>query len=192
MSILFMKNFLKILPVLCAAAFINICCNAQQKTSGGVQRIVIIRHGEKPDNGDNLSCKGFNRALALPDVLYNKFKTPAKIFVPSIDNKKSASQLRMIETITPFAVKYNLNIDSKFDVDDVNDLAAALMKTNGYALVVWEHKKIDNLLKALGVKDGGKKWDDNDFDSIWIIDFKNGKPVLSTDKENLNPADACR
>ena len=187
-----MKNVLKVLAVACTIVFFNAGCNAQTKAAGGIQRIVIIRHGEKPDDGDNLSCKGFNRALALPDVLYNKFKVPSKIFVPAINNKKSASQLRMIETITPFAVKYNLNIDSKFDVDDVNDLAAALMKINGYALVVWEHKKIDNLLKQLGVNDNNKKWDDNDFDSIWIIDYKNGKPVLSIDKENLKPADACR
>ncbi len=187
-----MKNLLRILPVLCVIAFFNSNCNAQPKATGGIQKIVIIRHAEKPDDGDNLSCKGFNRALALPAVLYNKYKVPSKIFVPAIDNKKSTSQLRMIETITPFAIKYGVNIDSKFDVDDVNDLAAALMKTNGYALVVWEHKKIDNLLKQLGIKDKGMKWDDNDFDSILIIDFKNGKPVLSMDKENINPADGCR
>ena len=92
----------------------------------------------------------------------------------------------------PFAVKYNVQINSKFDVDDVKDVAASLIQTNGYSLVVWEHKKIDNLLKQLGVKDDGKKWDDNDFDSIWIIDFKNGKPVLSIDKEGINPAEGCR
>ncbi|HEY2728095.1 MAG TPA: histidine phosphatase family protein [Parafilimonas sp.] len=167
-------------------------CSAQTNTSSGLQKVVIIRHAEKPDNGDNLSCKGFNRSLELPALLYNKFKTPDKVFIPSVNNGKSANQLRMLQTITPFAVKYNLKIDSKFDVDDAKDLADAIMKTSGYVLVVWEHDKIDNIVKALGVDNKGMKWNDNDFDSIWIINFKNGKGTLTVDKENLNPPDACQ
>lgn len=184
------KNFYK--PVF--AVFIMMIpfgCSAQN-ANNGLQKIVIIRHAEKPDAGDNLSCKGFNRSLQLSAVLYNKYKVPDKIFIPSISNGKSANQLRMLQTITPFAVKYNLKIDSKFDVDDVKDLADAILKTNGYALVVWEHDKINNIVKALGVDDKGMKWSDNDFDSIWIINFKNGKGVLTVDKENLNPQGACQ
>jgi len=157
-----------------------------------VQRVVIIRHGEKPDNGDNLSCKGFNRSLQLPAVLYSKFKVPDKIFVPSMNNGKSASHIRMFETITPFAIKYNVAINSKFDVDNVKEMAGSILKTNGYALVVWEHDKIDNLVKALGADAKGMKWGGDDFDSIWIITFKNGKATVSFDKENINPANDCR
>jgi hypothetical protein len=36
-------------------------------------KVVIIRHGEKPETGDNLSCQGENRALQLPAVLYKKY-----------------------------------------------------------------------------------------------------------------------
>ncbi len=182
-----MKNFFKTV----LAAFVIICLNNSCSAQTGLQRVVIIRHAEKPDKGDNLSCKGFNRALQLPAVLYNKFKVPDKIFVSSVSNGKSANQLRMLETITPFAVKYNLKIDSKYDVDDAKDLADAIMKTNGYALVVWQHDKIDNIVKALDVDTKGMKWGDDDFDSIWVINFKNGKGTLAVDKENLNPADAC-
>ena len=169
-------------------ACLNNSCFAQK----GLQKVVIIRHAEKPDDGDNLSCKGFNRSIQIPAVLYSKYKLPDKIFVPSVDNGKSASQLRMLETVTPFAVKYNLKIDSKFDVDDTKDLADAIQKVDGYVLIVWEHDKIDNIVKALDVDTKGKKWGDNDFDSIWIIDFKNGKGTLAFDKENLNPPDACK
>ena len=167
-------------------------CSSQINSNNTLQRVIIIRHAEKPNDGDNLSCKGFNRSLQLPAVLYNKFKTPSKIFVPSMDNAKSASHLRMLETIIPFAVKYNLSINSKYDVDNVKDMADAIEKMNGYVLVVWEHDKIDNLAKALGADVKGMKWNDNDYDSIWIIDFKNGKAFLSFDKENLNPSGDCR
>jgi len=177
---------------LLAVTIITLTCNNSFAQNAGVQKVVIIRHGEKPDKGDNLSCKGFNRSLQLPAVLYAKFKVPDKIFVPSMNNKKSASHVRMFETITPFAIKYNIGINSKYDVDDVKEMADAILKTNGYALVVWEHDKIDNLVKALGADAKGMKWSGDDFDSIWIITFKNGKATVSTDKEGLNPANDCR
>lgn len=187
-----MKHFLKSL----IAAFITIVvvnsCSAQTDSNSSLNKVVIIRHAEKSDNGYNLSCKGLNRSLDLPAVLYNKYKLPAKIFVPAVDNGKSAGKLRMLETITPFAVKYNLNIDSRFDVKDAKELAAAIMKTNGYALVVWEHNNIINIVKALGVNNYFTKWNNDDFDSILIIDFKNGKATLSEDKENLNPSGVCK
>ena len=98
----------------------------------------------------------------------------------------------MLETIIPFAVKYNVSINSKYDVDDVKSMAAAILKTNGYALVVWEHAKIDNLVKALGADVKGMKWNNDDFDTIWVINFQNGKAVFSSDKENVNPPNDCR
>ena len=179
---------------LLAAILIAIAGNNSfaQKETTGIQKVVIIRHGEKPDNGDNLSCKGFNRSLQLPAVLYAKYKVPDKIFVPAMGNGKSANHVRMLETITPFAIKYNIGINSKYDVDNVKEMAAAILKANGYALVVWEHDKIDNLVKALGADAKGMKWSSDDFDSIWIINFKNGKATISTDKENINPANDCR
>jgi len=167
-------------------------CFAQTTSNRSLQKVVIIRHAEKPDKGDNLSCKGFNRSLQLPAVLYAKFKVPDKVFVPSPDNAKSASHLRMLETIVPFAVKYNLSINSKYNVDDVKDAAAAILQSGGYVLVVWEHDRINNLAKALNADTKGMKWSDDDYDSIWILDFTHGKVVLSTDKENLNPPNDCR
>ena len=181
-----MNNLLKSFVIVISLGITFSAANAQ------VQKVVIIRHGEKPDKGDNLSCKGFNRSLQLPAVLYAKYKVPGKIFVPSMGNSKSSSHLRMLETIIPFAVKYNVSINSKYDVDDVKEMAGSILKTNGYALVVWEHDKIDNLVKALGANAKGMKWSGDDFDSIWVINFQNGKATFATDKENINPANDCR
>jgi hypothetical protein len=185
------KNFYKSLLAVFVIIFLADGCSAQTNTNTGLQRVVIIRHAEKPDNGDNLSCKGFNRSLALTSVLYNKFKLPNKIFVSEVGNGKTTNQLRMLETIAPFAIKYNINIDTRFNVNDAKDVAAAILKTNGYALVVWQHDKINNIVKALGADTKNMKWSDADYDSIWIVDFKNGKATLSMDKENINPQDAC-
>ena len=40
----------------------------------------------------------------------------------------------MFETIVPFVIKYNLSIDSKYDLDDVKDAAEAILRLKGYEL----------------------------------------------------------
>ena len=179
------KNLLLLLSVF------YFCCNAFSQTADN-KKIIIIRHGEKADEGGNLSCRGLNRALGLSAVLYAKYKLPNHIFVPAIKNGKSTNQSRMYQTIVPFAVKYNLNIDTRYNVEEPKALADAIMKIPGYVLVVWEHNQIPNIAHALGIKEKNLKWKDSDFDSIWIITFKSGSSVLTVDKENLNPATTCK
>jgi hypothetical protein len=154
-------------------------------------RVVLLRHGEKPAEGDNLSCQGLNRALKLTDVLYAKFNLPDKIYVPSIKTGKKTGVARMYQTIVPFAIKYNLQIDTKYDVDDIAGLVNAISKTTGTVFVIWEHLNIPVIAKQLGVEGKKLKWAGDDFDSIWIITYKNGKTVLTIDKENLTPKETC-
>jgi hypothetical protein len=35
------------------------------------------------------------------------------------------------------------------------------------------------------------KWPDDDYDSIWIVSFKNGEAVLSMDHEGIVPEAGC-
>jgi len=185
-----MKNFFWVCS---SIVLLIICCHPSsgQQSTSLLKRVIIIRHGEKPEQGDNLSCKGLNRALQLPNVLNKKFGIPDYIFVPSINTGKKTGTARMYQTIVPFAVKYNLNINTKYDVDDTKELARDVLKRNGTVLLVWEHKHIDNILKALGLQ-SSDKWTDDDFDSIWIISFESGKPVLTKDKEGINPSSDCK
>lgn len=164
-------------------------CSSQSSPTQ-LNKIIIVRHGEKPDVGDNLSCEGFNRSMQLPAVLQKKFGLPNSIFVPSLNQGKATKVARMYQTVVPLAVKYNIDVNTKYDVDDIDGVAGAIKKQQGEVLLVWEHKKIDNIIKALGVSSTAK-WDDNDFDSIWIISYSNGVPTLSIDKENIHPASTC-
>jgi hypothetical protein len=73
----------------CAVLFSTLAySNAQTEgesamPQGKVETIVCIRHGEKPLLGlGQLTCKGLNRALALPEVLLAKFGRPGFIFAP--------------------------------------------------------------------------------------------------------------
>lgn len=172
-----------------ALLFASCHSSAQQQTQ--LKKVIIIRHGEKPENGDNLSCKGLNRALQLPAVINKKFGIPNHIFVPAINTGKSTSTARMYQTAVPLAVKYNLTINTKYDVRDAKDLVQDVLKKNGTVLIVWEHDNIDNILKAFGMKDASK-WPGDDFDSIWIVSFQNGKVEFSKEKEGINPPDDCK
>jgi hypothetical protein len=96
----------------------------------------------------------------------------------------------MMQTISPFAIKYNLSINSAYDEEDYKNVGKALLKEHGTVLIVWEHKNIAPILEYLGIK-AGLKWPDDDFDSIWIVTFHQNKPVLTVDHENLHPSAAC-
>lgn len=153
-------------------------------------KVVIIRHGEKPENGDNLSCQGENRALQLPVVLYRKFGSPDYTYVPSLGLDDATKHARMFQTVSPFAIQYNLTINSKYGEKKVEDVAKSIQKKTGTVLLVWEHSAIPELAKALGVENP-PEWSGHDFDSIWIITYDQGEATLSFDQEGLQPAATC-
>jgi hypothetical protein len=154
-------------------------------------RVIIIRHAEKPVKGKNLSCQGQNRAAALPAVLHSKFGRPDYAYVPAMQNGKKSAHLRMFQTITPFASQYNINVNSRYEVNDYKALAADILQKKGTVLVVWEHDAINNIAKALGVEHPGK-WMGDDYDSIWIITIDAGHALLRHDHEGLHPAADCK
>lgn len=153
-------------------------------------RIVIIRHGEKPDTGDHLTCQGENRALQLPSVLERKFGIPDHVYVPSISSGKSQDHARMFETAIPLVVKYHLKVNSEFEVDAGPAIANQVFGRRGTVLMVWQHESIPALASALGVGNP-PKWKKKDFDSIWIITYRGGKAALALDRESLNPSATC-
>jgi hypothetical protein len=153
-------------------------------------KVVIIRHGEKPKDGDNLSCQGQNRALQLAAVLHAKLNIPEAIYVPALKSDDATKHSRMFQTISPFAIKYNLPINSKYSSDENNKIAKSVFKKDGLVLMVWEHNAIQALANTLGV-DAAPQWADDDFDSIWMINYQDGKATLAMDKQGINPALAC-
>lgn len=154
-------------------------------------KLVFIRHAERPEDGNNLTCKGFNRSLQLPAILYKKFGKPSNIYVPAINLGKDTKRARMFQTITPFAIKYNLSINSAYEEGDYKHISKALLKEKGTVIIVWEHKDIQELISALGVKSATQKWASNDYDSIWIVTFPNGLSLLKKDRQGLNPSPNC-
>jgi len=178
------------LHLLCLFAVTLITLSAQAQKSE--LKLVFIRHAERPENGDNLSCKGINRSLSLPAVLYKKFGKPEVLYVPSVKSSARTKHARMFQSISPFAIKYNLNINSSYEADDDKNLAKALLKESGTVIIVWEHKNIRPIIEKLGVISGNTEWPDSDFDSIRIVTYSKGKAVMTKDKEAILPSSNCK
>lgn len=164
-----------------------------------VLRIILIRHGEKPASGDNLSCAGLNRALALPTVLNKLLPIPPDFtYVPLIGTDgKDTTTIRMLQTVTPYAVQHNLTINSDYATDNIAGITKDLLHRRGTVLVVWEHHNMVKIAKQLGIE-AELDWPDADFDSIWTISFSGGgakgkakRPTMTRGKEHIRPAATC-
>jgi hypothetical protein len=174
--------------------------------------IVFMRHGEKPDEGlGQLTCQGLNRALALPRVIKKLFGKPDAIFAPNPsspkeDNGQSYYYVRPIATVEPTAIRFGLPVDTSLDFSDAAGLQAALeshLSNQGrktLILVVWEHKVIETVTKALlaahnGDPEAVPKWHGKDFDSIYVVTIPNGavrNATFSHEYQRLNDQpDTC-
>jgi hypothetical protein len=155
-------------------------------------KVIIIRHAEKPQKGDNLNCQGLNRSLQLPGIINSKFGIPDFTYVPSMAQDISTKHSRMFQTVIPLAAKYNLTINSRYAEKDSSGVVMDILKQKkGTVLLVWEHNAIASIVRTLGIHDFNLVWDDNDYDSIWIINIHNGTAAFIKDKEGLLPSPAC-
>jgi hypothetical protein len=184
-------NIQRGLLILVFQVFCHMDSRTQSPTKTPSLKVIIIRHGENPLKGDNLSCQGLNRSIQLPPVLYSKFGIPNFAYVPALGRGSATKHARMFQTIVPMSIKYNLKINSNYDEDDSINLAADIRTKNGIVLVVWDHKAIPPIVRALGVAGFHLKWSEEDFDSIWIVTYTNGKAIFSADKEGLSPGLRC-
>lgn len=172
-------------------AFTNFYALKEASAQAQNLKLVFIRHGEKPVEGNNLTCQGLNRSLELPKVLYTKFGAPAYLFAPALALGEATKHARMFQTISPLAIKYNLPINTSHAEKDSVLIAKDLKSKTGTVVTIWEHKAIAPIIRCLGVNISNLVWPDDDYDSIWIITFTNGKPVLTKDKEGITPSKDC-
>ncbi len=162
-------------------------------------RIIVIRHGEKPDAGDELNERGFARAKALVEYFKTnpaviKYGPPAAIY--AMQPKGPGGSVRAIQTVQPLADALNLTIDSDWKKDQLDELVAAVMSAPGLegktVLICWEHKVIPAMVRRFGWTTAPARWDGAVFDRAWIIDFNGDRPVAFTDApEHVLPGDSA-
>jgi hypothetical protein len=174
-----------------------------------VETIVCFRHGEKPPGGlGQLTCRGLNRALALPDVLLPRYGAPQFVFAPNptqkVDGNASYYYVRPLMTIEPTAVRCGLPVNVQFGYKEIKGLEAELQKPqyqNATIFVSWEHALLDEFVKDLLKTNGGNAaevpaWPGSDYDTIFVVRIIQSdgahSAIFAMDHEGLNNLnDAC-
>jgi hypothetical protein len=151
------------------------------------ETLVFIRHGEKPNGGlGQLNCKGFNRSLALPNVLIEKFGMPSALFAPNpselkTDNGLKYSYIRPLSTIEPTAIKLNIPVNVQYSFEDIVSLEKELLSEKYREKIIfisWEHHLAEKMVKEIMVNINKQvvtnipNWENDDFDSIYVIKIK--------------------
>ncbi|HVV02291.1 MAG TPA: hypothetical protein VHH88_13065, partial [Verrucomicrobiae bacterium] len=182
----------------------NLSSAVAPATAEGTETIVCIRHGEKPAGGlGQLTPRGLNRSLALPEVLLGKFGTPGFVFAPNptqkVDSKKGGYYyVRPLATIEPTAIRCGLPVNTEFGYREIKGLETELEAQkyrNATVFIAWEHGLLDQFVKNLVRDNGGDDsqvphWPGSDYDSIFIVKITRSAGhravTFTIDHEGLN------
>jgi hypothetical protein len=166
------------------------------------ETIVFIRHGETFLLGlGQITCKGLNRALALPGVLISKFGKPDEIYAPDPTGKShdlggTFDYVRPLATIEPTAIRLGMPVNCDYRFDRIKDLENELLSpqhAGKLIFIAWEHVYLNQMVKELLQRKGGDPnqvpdWPWYEYDRIYILRIPAGSgPVtFAQDHENLN------
>jgi hypothetical protein len=197
-----------LLTLFLAGSVVSLHADGSTDTAPAVETIVCVRHGEKPKGGlGQLTCRGLNRALALPKVLLAKYGQPNFVFAPNPTQKSDGGKynyVRPLITIEPTAIRCGLPVNTQFGYEEIKGLEGELQKLEyqkATIFVAWEHSLLDDFVKDVVKANGGDpeqvpKWPGSDFDSIFLVKITRAaggvSVAFSVDHEGLNDvSDTC-
>jgi hypothetical protein len=154
-------------------------------------RIIFIRHGEKPndtskakgvmadgaEDKESLIVRGWQRAGALVrffcPVSGARDLVPATVFAAGVAHGSKSE--RPFETVTPLIDFLTQNggvkVNDKHSKDDLKGLMDDVLQCTGTILVAWEHTLIPQLVALLpNPPPVPGKWPGGRFDMVWIVD----------------------
>lgn len=147
-------------------------------------QIILFRHAEKELIGPELSLQGFSQANQLPLLFNNdrdfiEFGKPAAIFAAA--PKKEGSSIRSIQTVTPLAQNFNMDINTSFTKKDTSTLVETVLSHDSFQnktiVICWERSGIPVLAKLFGIQELNFKWDKNNFNSILFIRYNDSNQL---------------
>lgn len=153
--------------------------------------IMIIRHGEKPDEDvsplpgindrgqpdeSSLTKVGWDRATKLVDVfdpargdVKPGLARPAVIFAARPTEEGTGQRTR--ETVTPLAKKLGMQINVSYGKGEEQQLVADVLKQSGPVLISWQHGEIPAIAEAVGATTptAPSEWPDERYDMVWTL-----------------------
>ncbi len=147
-------------------------------------RILLIRHGEKPEGRADPRLAAAGRERAQRWVGYftaSPLRTPTVLFAPQ--PTKGRRSVRPIETLEPLAKAMHQKVKTPFASEDYAKLAHQLLtdpELNGKIVAVcWVHHSLPQFAAALGVEPAPARWKESDYDGVYEVTFEDGKPRLA-------------
>jgi len=180
-----------------------------------LRTLLMIRHGEKPSNGDlgvdeqgnanpdGLIPKGWERAGALV-TLFAPNSTTLNSTLPSpgalVTPKYSEQVHRPYLTLLPLSQRLGMTILSEHavDADPTKIVSSLLAMVTVVVMMCWEHDHLVNIVGAVASTvpvanrgDVPTSWPDDRFDVIWRFDLdeQTGKWTFSSIDQQLLAGD---
>jgi hypothetical protein len=143
-------------------------------------QIIVIRHGEKPAQGNSLSQKGRERAGALPSYFletpdFIKYGLPVAIF--AMNPSAADPSMRSIETMKPLSAVLQIPVQTQYPLKQEEALAQYILTNTQYngktVVICWEHVLLPDLIYHLGVLPRPNPYPDDQYDLTWVITYEN-------------------
>ena len=141
-------------------------------------QVIIIRHAEKPAQGNDLSLKGKERSAALAPYLMETEQLSvhgAPVAIYAAASSKTNSSQRSVQTVTPLADQLKLKVKETFEVENYKKMVDEIKSDptfNGRTvLICWEHSAIPEIARAFGALQTPSRWPGEAFDRTWLITF---------------------
>ena len=149
------------------------------------RRILLLRHGEKPDDpkSPDLAPAGMVRAERLAVYIPATFGRPNFVFAAAVAKDSVRSYL----TMRPLCDATEVPLDASFKGKKYEDLATKLLSDPAYAdrmvVVCWSHNELPEVAEALNARAGDypDPWDPEVFNLILQLDYgKGGEPTVTS------------
>jgi hypothetical protein len=164
-------------------------------------KIMIIRHGEKPADKDKppkssgeaagvsptgaldpeeLIVRGWQRSGALVrffaphdknPIADSRLATPSNIFASGVG--KHSQSLRPQHTVLELANSLGIELNLDHHKGSEVDLAKAAIAAKGVVLISWEHEAIPIIANQIlgGMTQSPQHWPGSRFDLVWVFDL---------------------
>ena len=149
--------------------------------------VLIIRHGEEPEDGPHLNKRGEERANALSKLFPGRFPKPTAL----VAARSSHASSRSVETLGPLSRVLGLPIDQRYSTFEFRALASDLQSGHyqgGHVLICWHREAMSDLAAALGVKNP-PAIKSKQYDRIWRLRFTPDGAECRDEGQHLLPGD---
>ncbi|KAJ5925347.1 hypothetical protein N7454_007986 [Penicillium verhagenii] len=116
--------------------------------------VYLIRHGEKPKNGNGLNEDGLDRAECIRH-LFGEHSSYNIGYIMAQKPKKNGRRIRPYETVKPLARDLGIKVDLSCNRDDARCVKETIANYDGDGniLICWEHHRLTDLVEELGYED---------------------------------------